>query len=118
MRLTFSLRYIAVSHDTHVQVWRTPNHLIREFAPFNLHRTYTGHHDEVLSIEWSPDSKCFITTSRDMTARLFTLDPVEGFRPKTFAGHKDAVLNAFFSADSKTVSILVLRMLASVLKHR
>lgn len=99
-------RYIAVSHDTHVQVWRTPNHLIREFAPFNLHRTYTGHHDEVLSIEWSPDSKCFITTSRDMTARLFTLDPVEGFRPKTFAGHKDAVLNAFFSADSKTVSHL------------
>ncbi|KAI0819421.1 WD40-repeat-containing domain protein [Trametes gibbosa] len=96
-------KYIAVSHDSHVQVWRTPNHLIREFAPFNLHRTYTGHHDEVLSIEWSPDSKCFITTSRDMTARLFTLDPVEGFRPKTFAGHKDAVLNAFFSADGKTI---------------
>ncbi|KAI0763059.1 WD40 repeat-like protein [Trametes elegans] len=96
-------RYIAVSHHTHVQVWRTPNHLIREFAPFNLHRTYTGHHDEVLSIEWSPDSKCFITTSRDMTARLFTLDPLEGFRPKTFAGHKDAVLNAFFSADGKTI---------------
>ncbi|OSC96353.1 WD40 repeat-like protein [Trametes coccinea BRFM310] len=96
-------KYIAVSYDSHVQVWRTPNHLIREFAPFNLHRTYTGHHDEVLSIEWSPDSKCFITTSRDMTARLFTLDPVEGFRPKTFAGHKDAVLNAFFSGDGKTI---------------
>ncbi|KAI0049222.1 WD repeat protein [Auriscalpium vulgare] len=95
--------YIAVTHDAHVQVWRTPNHLAREFAPFNLHRTYTGHHDEVLSIEWSPDSKCFITTSRDMTARLFTLDPVEGFRPKTFAGHKDAVLNAYFSSDSKTI---------------
>ena len=38
-----------------------------------------------------------------MTARLFTLDPVEGFRPKTFAGHKDAVLNAYFSTDAKTV---------------
>ena len=52
-----AFRYIAVTHDSHVQVWRTPNHLIREFAPFTLHRTYTGHHDEVLSIEWSPDSK-------------------------------------------------------------
>ena len=50
-------KYIAATHDTHVQVWRTPNHLVREFAPFVLHRTYTGHHDEVLSIEWSPDSK-------------------------------------------------------------
>ncbi|OCH89636.1 WD40 repeat-like protein [Obba rivulosa] len=96
-------KYIAVTHDSHVQVWRTPNHLIREFAPVNLHRTYTGHHDEVTSIEWAPDSKCFITTSRDMTARLFTLDPVEGFRPKTFAGHRDIVLNAYFSADGKTI---------------
>lgn len=50
-------RYIAVTHDSHIQVWRTPNHLVREFAPFVLHRTYTGHHDEVLSIQWSPDSK-------------------------------------------------------------
>ncbi|KAG6817113.1 hypothetical protein H0H87_012634 [Tephrocybe sp. NHM501043] len=96
-------KYIAVTHDSHVQVWKTPNHLVREFAPFTLHRTYTGHHDEVLSIQWSPDSKCFITTSRDMTARLFTLDPVEGFRPKTFAGHKDAVLGAYFSADGSSI---------------
>ncbi|KZT03785.1 WD40 repeat-like protein [Laetiporus sulphureus 93-53] len=96
-------KYIAVSHDSHVQVWRTPNHLIREFAPFNLHRTYTGHHDEVLSIKWSPDSQCFLTTSRDMTARLFTLDPVEGFRPKTFAGHRDIVINAYFSANGKII---------------
>ena len=50
-------RYIAVTRETHVQVWRAPNYLLREFAPFNLHRTYTGHHDEVLSLEWSPDSK-------------------------------------------------------------
>lgn len=48
--------FIAVTHESHVQVWKTPNHLVREFAPFNLHRTYTGHHDKVLSIEWSPDS--------------------------------------------------------------
>ncbi|THH11416.1 hypothetical protein EW145_g645 [Phellinidium pouzarii] len=95
--------FIAVTHDSHVQVWKTPNHLMREFAPFNLHRTYTGHHDEVFSIEWSPDSKCFITTSRDMTARLFTLDPVEGFRPKTFAGHRDVVVNAYFTSDSKMI---------------
>jgi periodic tryptophan protein 2 len=38
-----------------------------------------------------------------MTARLFTLDPLEGFRPKTFAGHRDLVLGAFFSTDGKSV---------------
>lgn len=40
-----------------------------------------------------------------MTARLFTLHPLEGFRPKTFAGHKDAVLNAYFAEDGKTVRV-------------
>jgi periodic tryptophan protein 2 len=40
-----------------------------------------------------------------MTARLFTLNPVEGFRPKTFAGHRDAVLGAYFSSDGKTVRL-------------
>lgn len=40
-----------------------------------------------------------------MTARLFTLHPVEGFRPKTFAGHKEAVVAAYFSSDSKTVRL-------------
>ena len=38
-----------------------------------------------------------------MTAKLFTLNPVEGYRPKTFAGHKDHVLGAFFSAEGRTV---------------
>jgi len=47
--------------------------------------------------------RCFITTSRDMTARLFTLDPLEGFRPKTFAGHKTAVVGAYFSVDGEIV---------------
>ncbi|KAL0062025.1 U3 snoRNP protein [Marasmius tenuissimus] len=96
-------KFIAVTHGAHVQVWKTPNHLAREFAPFTLHRTYTGHHDDVLSIQWASDSKCFISTSRDMTARLFTLNPVEGFRPKTFAGHRGAVLNAYFSPDGTTI---------------
>ena len=47
--------------------------------------------------------RCFITTSKDMTARLYTLNPLEGFRPKTFAGHKNAVIGAYFSLDSKSV---------------
>lgn len=40
-----------------------------------------------------------------MSARLFTLDPLEGFRPKTFAGHKSAVIGAYFSVDGEMVSV-------------
>jgi hypothetical protein len=41
-----------------------------------------------------------------MTARLYTLDPLDDFRPKTFAGHRSAVLNAYFSSNSKSVSVI------------
>ena len=41
-----------------------------------------------------------------MTARLYTLDSLDGFRPMTFAGHKNAVVNAYFSSNSKSVSIM------------
>lgn len=85
-------------------MWNTPSYLAREFAPFVLHRTYTGHHDDVVSITWSKTSRFFLTTSRDMSAKLYTLDPVEGFRPKTFGGHRNVVVGAFFSDDEKTVS--------------
>ena len=47
----------------------------------------------------------FITTSRDMTARLYTVDPLDGFMPKSFGGHRDIVLRAFFSEDEKTVRL-------------
>lgn len=46
----------------------------------------------------------FITASRDMTARLYTLHPLEGYKPKTFAGHRDVLVGAFFSEDEKSVS--------------
>lgn len=50
-------RHFAIGHGNHVQLWNTPSHLAREFAPFVLHREYTGHQDEVLSITWSKTSK-------------------------------------------------------------
>lgn len=50
-------RYIAISHGSQVQVWKVPSTIGRQFNPFELHRVYTGHFDDVLSIEWSRDSK-------------------------------------------------------------
>ncbi|KAJ2915518.1 hypothetical protein MD484_g4908, partial [Candolleomyces efflorescens] len=38
-----------------------------------------------------------------MTARLFTLNPLAGFRPKTFAGHRDAVVAAYFASDGNSI---------------
>lgn len=49
-------RWIAVNHGNNLQIWKAPG-FTKEFAPFVLYRTFTGHFDEILTISWSPDSK-------------------------------------------------------------
>lgn len=44
--------------------------------------------------------------SADMTARVFSLDPIEGFTPFTLAGHRDEVVGVYFADDDKTISSL------------
>ncbi|CAH7689513.1 quinon protein alcohol dehydrogenase-like superfamily, partial [Phakopsora pachyrhizi] len=90
-------KFILVTHGKHSQIWSTPSTLVKSFAPFHLHRTYTGHFDDLVSISWSDCSNYFLTTSRDMTARMYTVNPVEGYRPRNFTGHKDTTLGAWFS---------------------
>jgi periodic tryptophan protein 2 len=89
-------QFVAVSHGNHTKVWRAPA-LRREFSPFSLHRTYTGHHADVICLSWSPDSQFLLTGSKDNSARLYTLHPQAGFIPNTFGGHRDHVIGAFFA---------------------
>jgi WD40 repeat protein len=49
-------RYVAVSSGRKLQLWRAPG-MKREFAPFSLHRTYTGHFDDITCISWAPNGR-------------------------------------------------------------
>eukprot|EP00898_Chlorokybus_atmophyticus_P000595 jgi/Chlat1/1536/Chrsp122S01805 len=88
-------RYFAVAIGKHVQVWRTPG-MAKEFAPFALLRTYTGCYDDVTCIDWSSDSCWFLAGSKDLTVRIYSRDPVEGFKPVTLSGHRDNMVAAFW----------------------
>lgn len=109
--MTFSPcgRYFAAACGRTIEVWQTPSHPGSasdggmEFAPFVIHRKYTGHYDDVGSVEWSGDSRFFVTASKDLTARLWSLDPTEGFVPTTLAGHRQAVIGAWFSKDQEVI---------------
>jgi len=92
-------QFFAITSGRHVQVWHTPP-LITQFRPFVLHRTYTGHYDDVIFIQWSPDSQFFVTGSKDMTARLYSRDPVPGFKPLVMSGHRNHVVGCFFGSGS------------------
>ena len=74
-----------------------------EFAPFVRYHTHTGHFDDVRHIEWSTDSRFFLSTSKDLTARIWSLNPEEGFTPTVLSGHRQAVVGAWFSQDQETI---------------
>ncbi|KAJ8610143.1 hypothetical protein MRB53_038750 [Persea americana] len=54
-------------------------------------------------IQWSSDSRFFLSASKDLTARIWSRDPEEGFTPTTLSGHRTAVHAAWFSADQETI---------------
>ena len=87
--------YFSVSFGNHIQVWHSPG-LRREFAPFVLHRTYTGLGDRVINIEWSSDSSVIMATCKNGTVRLWTVETVEDYEPITLSGHRTGVVGAYF----------------------
>ncbi|MCJ1475848.1 hypothetical protein MMC13_004512 [Lambiella insularis] len=101
--------YFAVGLGRFVQIWRTPltpdstaeGEL--EFAPFVKHRTYAGHHDTIQSVEWSSDSRFLLSAAKDLTAKIWSLNPKEGFVPTTLAGHREGVLGSWFSRDQESI---------------
>eukprot|EP00039_Didymoeca_costata_P029411 m.24578 g.24578 ORF g.24578 m.24578 type:complete len:904 (-) comp7619_c0_seq2:59-2770(-) len=96
--------YFAVTHKRQVHVYRTPEvSETKEFAPFLLHRKYVGHFQDVTCLDWSHDSKYFVTGSKDATARIYTLDPLPGYTPVSLTAHKDKLVGVFFAHNSMDI---------------
>lgn len=98
-------RYFAVTHAKDVQVWHAPCHK-KEFAPFSLYKTYTGHYDDTVCIDWSSDSRYFVVGSRDMTSRIFSLHSRTDFVPVTLSGHRNSLVGCYFEENSLAIYTL------------
>ena len=115
LKFSPSGRHFAVAIGRRLQIWHTPsspgadNNGEIEFAPFILHRELTSHFDDIQNIEWSSDSRFLLTASRDLTARVWSMDPEEGFEPTTLSGHRQGVKAAYFSADQEAVGFAYTR---------
>ena len=102
-------KYFAVGLGRRIEIWHTPSTPGSnedgevEFAPFVKYHTHTGHHDDVQSIEWSSDSRFFLSASKDLTARVWSLRPEENFTPTTLAAHRESIRGAWFSADQESI---------------
>ena len=102
-------RHFAVGLGRRTEVWHVPSTPDAnadgelDFAPFVRHHSHAGHYDDVRHIEWSTDSRFFLTASKDLTVRIWSLNPEEGFQPTVLSGHKQAVVGAWFSDDQETI---------------
>ncbi|KAJ8111393.1 hypothetical protein ONZ43_g5630 [Nemania bipapillata] len=102
-------RHFAVSLGRKTQIWEVPStpdsslDAMIEFSPFTLADSRVGHFDDVRHIEWSKDGRFFLTASKDMTVRIWSLKPEEGFTSTVLTGHKQAVVGAWFSKDQETI---------------
>lgn len=68
-------------------------------TPMQLHRTYGQCHADVLDLDWSPDSQFIAVASKDIVARVFSLDPIPGYEPPVLAGHRDGIVGIYFSGE-------------------
>lgn len=100
-------QYFAIACTRFIQVWKTPDFTEdRQFSPFVRHRIYAGHYADVTSVTWSQDSRFFISTSKDMTSRIFSLLSNEKDVAMTMAGHRDYVIKAFFDEAQENIYTL------------
>jgi len=102
-------RYFVVGLQRKIEVWHVPSTPDAnaegqlEFAPFVKHHTHTQHFDDVRHIEWSSDSRFFLSSSKDLTSRIWSVEAEENFTPTVLAGHKQAVIGTWFSEDQETI---------------
>lgn len=97
-------QYFAVAMERFVQIWKTPDYTEdRQFAPFVRYKNYAGHFNDVISVTWSQDSRFLVSTSKDMTTRIFSLHSEDKEAAMTLAGHRDYVIRAFFSENQEII---------------
>lgn len=96
--------YFAVAVDRFVQIWKTPDFSEdRQFAPFVRHRNYAGHYNDVLSVTWSADLRFLVSTSKDLTSRIFSLHSEDKDAAMTLTGHRNYVVKAFFNSTQEII---------------
>lgn len=91
--------HFALATGRLLQIWKTPSvGADRQFAPFVRHHVHAGHFQDITSLCWSNDNRFILTSSKDLSAKIWSLDSEEkNLASTTFTGHRDNVIGSFFN---------------------
>ena len=96
--------FFAVACGKRLRIFETPAVDHKTLSPLILYKKYGNlHSDDITGIEWTTDSRFFITWSDDLTVKMLSLHKIEGFLPFTFSGNPKKIVSAFFSEDNKNI---------------
>lgn len=70
-------------------------------STFELHKTLSGHEDEVSLVTFNPKGSRILTSSSDKTARLWNVD--DGKCCQVLVGHTDEIFSAAFNYDGDVI---------------
>jgi periodic tryptophan protein 2 len=89
--------YLAVTHDTHIQIWAIPRYLI-SWKPLSLINTFTGHFKAVTTLAWSKDDAYLATGGKDHQVKIYKImaKKEENYQPFTLAAHKSAIIAVYW----------------------
>lgn len=105
-------KWFAAGTDKGIEVWKTPG-LHKEFSPFVFYRNFPGHHDSVISIDWSQDSKFFLSASKDLSIRIHSMFKQRNFISSVLSGHRNPIIAAFFDSNNTTVKYIFMKLRCS-----
>jgi WD40 repeat protein/serine/threonine protein kinase len=95
---TEPLRILSASHDNTLKLW--------DYQTGELIQTFRGHSGWVRGCDVTSDAKLAVSSSKDHTAKLWTLEGYEEARvlnARVLSGHGDAITSASFSRDGHTI---------------
>jgi len=87
-------QWLVVGVGRHLHIYEAPT--LETGWKFVHHRTLGGHLDDISSVDWSKCSRFIVTAADDLQARIWSIDPYEGFTPTVLSDHRAALRGAFF----------------------
>ncbi|OII75621.1 hypothetical protein cand_026920 [Cryptosporidium andersoni] len=94
-------KYIAASIDRGLYIWESPD--MKRGWQVILKRQYIVHSGYINSIDWSKDDLYIVTSSNDMTVRLFSRENMKDFDTLAFVDHRYPVISAYFTKSMDSI---------------
>lgn len=88
-------RFVAIAVGSRLEVWKRPL-TEKQIAPMHMYRSYNPMTEAITCLDWASDSFGIAVGAKDMSTRIYTIDPVVDYKPAVLGGHRGSIVGVFF----------------------